>query len=77
MTSAFQSTPNPAAYSAEAPRIPLDARNPAVSATAERSRKMNFEREDAVDEDELNGVLWTAIKGKTPQPAPVRSFFSR
>jgi hypothetical protein len=77
MTSVFQTTPNLAAYSAEAPRIPLDTRNPQQSTTAERSRKMNFEQEDAVDDDELNEVLWIAIKGKTPQPSPVRSFFSR
>jgi hypothetical protein len=38
---------------------------------------MNFEEEDAIDEDELNTVLWIAIKGKTPQPSPVRSLFSR
>jgi hypothetical protein len=38
---------------------------------------MNFEQEDAVDDDELNEVLWMALKGKTPQPSPVRSYFSR
>jgi YVTN family beta-propeller protein len=77
MTSVFQSTANAAAYVAAPPQIPLDTRNPQESATAERSRKMNFDQEDAVDEDELNDILWTAIKGKAPQPSPVRSFFSR
>jgi YVTN family beta-propeller protein len=77
MTSVFQATPNLAGYSAAPPEIPLDTKNPRESATAERSRKMNFEREDAVDDDDLNEVLWIAIKGKTPQPAPVRSYFSR
>jgi hypothetical protein len=39
---------------------------------------MDFKKEDEVDEDELNEVLWIAIKGKqTPQPSPVRSLFSR
>jgi hypothetical protein len=38
---------------------------------------MNFDREDAANEDELNDILWIAIKGGTQPPAPVRSFFSR
>jgi hypothetical protein len=77
MTSVFQTSPNSAPYAAAPPNIPLDARNPSQSATAERSRKMNFDREDAADEDELNDILWIAIKGGTQPPAPVRSFFSR
>lgn len=77
MTSVFQTAPNTAVFSALPPNIPLDTKNPTQSATAERSKKMNFEQEDAVDEDELNEILWIAIKGKTPQPSPVRSYFSR
>jgi DNA-binding beta-propeller fold protein YncE len=77
MTNAFQATPNLAVYNAAAPQIPLNTKNPQESATAERSKRMNFEQEDSVDEDELNEVLWIAVKGKTPQPAPVRSYFSR
>jgi YVTN family beta-propeller protein len=77
MTTVFQTTPNIAPYTAAPAQIPLDTKNPRESATAERSRKMNFEQEDAVDDDELNEVLWIAIKGKTPQPLPVRSYFSR
>jgi hypothetical protein len=77
MTSVFQATPNPAPYAAAPPNIPLDTRNPQQSATAARSRRMNFEEEDQVDDDELNDVLWIAIKGNTPKPAPVRSLFAR
>jgi YVTN family beta-propeller protein len=77
MTSVFQAAPNVSPYVAAPAQIPLDTRNPQASATAGRSRKMNFEQEDAVDDDELNEVLWIAIKGKTPQPSPVRSYFSR
>jgi YVTN family beta-propeller protein len=78
MASVFANTPNLAPYTAAPPQIPLDTKNPRESATAERSRKMDFDREDAVDEDELNDVLWIAIKGKqTPQPSPVRSLFAR
>src|SRR5260370_12277183 len=76
MNAAFQSTANVAPYTAEKPRIPLDLRNPEKSATAARSARMDFTEEDRVDEDELNIVLWVAIRGTTP-PAPMRSWFGR
>jgi hypothetical protein len=76
LTAAFAAPGNPAPYAAEGPRIPLTTRNPAGTASAERSEKMNFAQADEIDDDELNGILWAAIKG-TPAPAPVRSYFSR
>jgi YVTN family beta-propeller protein len=76
MTNAFQATANPAPYTAEKPRIPLDTRNPAVSATAARSGRMDFSEADRIDDDELNDILWRAIRGTDP-PAPVRSYFAR
>ncbi len=44
MSRAFQATPDPAPYTAEKPRIPLDERNPATSATAARSAQHGFQR---------------------------------
>jgi hypothetical protein len=39
---------------------------------------MNFKEADDIDDDELNAILWTAIKGPgVPLPAPVTSRFSR
>jgi hypothetical protein len=76
MSAAFQSAANAAQYTAEKPRIPLDQRNPERSATAARSARMDFDGEDRVDEDELNSVLWVAIRGTKP-PAPMRSWFGR
>jgi hypothetical protein len=73
---AFGSTANTAAYAAENPRISLTERNPAGSATAARSRRMDFDDADRIDDDELNDILYLAIKG-TPAPPPVRSYFSR
>ncbi|MCU1263072.1 MAG: beta-propeller repeat protein [Bryobacterales bacterium] len=76
MTPAFQAKPVSNPYTAEQPRVPLNDRNPQSSPTAERSRKMNFDAEDLNDDDDLNAVLWQAIKGPAvPVPAPVRSFF--
>jgi hypothetical protein len=54
----------------------LTEKNPVKSATAARSAKMDFSREDLVDDDELNAILWEAIK-KTEPPVPVRSYFSK
>jgi YVTN family beta-propeller protein len=75
LIAAFAATPNPAPYAAESPRISLQERNLAQSATAARSAKLDFSDADRIDDDELNDILWRAIKG-TPPPAPVRSFFA-
>ena len=72
---AFAKTPNVAPYGAEKPRISLTDRNPERSATADRSAKMDFDEADDIDDDELNDILWIAIKGTEP-PVPVRSYFS-
>ncbi len=72
---AFASSPNNAAYTAERPRISLSEKNPARSATAARSAQMDFDEADEIDDDELNDILWIAIKGTEP-PVPVRSYFA-
>jgi YVTN family beta-propeller protein len=78
MFSVFDNTPAAGAYALEKPQTPLDQRNPAKSPTAARSLRMNFKDADDVDEDELNRILWAAIKGPdVPMPAPVRSRFAR
>jgi hypothetical protein len=76
MAAAFQAEADATPYTAEKPRIPLDQRNPAQSATATRSAQLDFSREDAIDDDELNDILWRALRSDPP-PAPVRSYFSR
>jgi len=76
MTSVFESTPDLASYAVEKPRIPLDTRNPAGAPGARASARMNFDEADAIDDDELNDILWVAIRRSTPPP-PVRSYFAR
>jgi YVTN family beta-propeller protein len=76
MSAAFQATADPAPYAAEKPRVPLDERNPLQSATAERSSRLDFSEEDRADADELNDILWLAIKG-VHAPPPASSFFAR
>ena len=76
MTAALQSTPDTRAYQAVKPGHRLDERNAAVSPTAARSARMDFSEADRIDDDELNDILWRAIRGTEP-PAPVRSYFAR
>jgi hypothetical protein len=76
MAPAFQAKADTTPYTAEKPRISLEERNSAQSATAARSAQLDFSREDAIDDDELNDILWRALRSDPP-PAPVRSYFSR
>ncbi len=75
MSAAFQAAADPAPYEAEKPRVPLDERNPVHSPTAARSSRLDFSQEDRADADELNDILWLAIKG-VHAPPPASSFFA-
>ena len=77
MHAAFQAMPDTTPYAAEKPRIALGQRNPAVSATASRSLKLDFTEEDRADDDELNDILWLAVRGSAALPVPARSYFAR
>ena len=77
MTAAFQSTPDPAPYVAEKPRISLTEKNPPNAPGAAASLMMNFKEADMIDEDKLNDILWRAIRNDVAPPPPVRSFFGK
>ncbi|HLJ50471.1 MAG TPA: alkaline phosphatase family protein, partial [Bryobacteraceae bacterium] len=76
MSAAFQPTPDLTPFTAEKPRVPLDDRNPANSATSERSARMNFTEADEMDDNDLNDILYRSIRG-IPAPAPTHSYFAR
>jgi hypothetical protein len=76
MTSVFQNQPNPAPYAIEKPRISLQEKNPAATATPAHAALMKFDEADLNDDDELNGILWRAIRKDAPPP-PVHGFFGR
>jgi DNA-binding beta-propeller fold protein YncE len=76
MLASFSQQASTARYQAEKPRISLEDRNPANSATAARSARLDFTQADLNDDDELNDILWRAIRGTEP-PAPVRSLFGK
>ena len=74
MTRAFANQPKLDPYVAVKTNYPLDERNPAAGTLAARSAKLEFDEADEIDDNELNQILWLALKGSTP-PAPVRSLF--
>ena len=76
MTTAFTAQPDPTPYVAEKPRVPLDDKNPGNAPGAAASQRMNFEEADEINDDELNDILWRAIRKDAPPP-PVRSYFGK
>jgi DNA-binding beta-propeller fold protein YncE len=74
MVGLFTATPNTAPYVAVKPNVSLDERNPANTALARRSARLRFTEADEIDDNELNEILWLAVRGSQP-PTPVRSFF--
>jgi YVTN family beta-propeller protein len=55
------------------PRTDLTMRNPSTGAGAIASMKLDFSDYDRADPDELNRILWNALRSGEPMPAPVRS----
>ncbi len=76
MATAFQSRPDLTPYIAEPPMFSTTERHQPASPTSARSARLDFSEADLNDDDEMNDILWRAIRGTEP-PAPVRSYFSR
>jgi YVTN family beta-propeller protein len=68
-------TPEPVldAIDAIGPQVDLMSRNPATGPGARASLKLDFSDYDRADPDELNRILWAALKPGQAMPAPVRS----
>jgi DNA-binding beta-propeller fold protein YncE len=75
MLGSFSTQPDTRPFTAERPQVSLTERNPATGEPAEDSAKMNFSEADEIDDDELNNILWRALKHSEPPP-PVRSVFA-
>jgi hypothetical protein len=69
----FNTTPVMTPYTHEDARVDLLAKNAATGDGARRSARMDWSDYDLMDFDELNDILWKALKGDQPMPAPVRS----
>jgi phospholipase C len=76
MFGGFARQANTQTYNAIPPKVPLTERNPQNAPMAAQSQQMDFSDADLADDDELNEVLWRAIKHTDPPP-PVRSAFAR
>ena len=54
----------------------LEERNPGGTPAARISATFDFSREDAVDDQAFNRVIWAAVRGEnSPMPPPVRAAF--
>jgi DNA-binding beta-propeller fold protein YncE len=76
MLNCFSKDPVLTNYQAEKPRISLEERNPQNSPTAARSAQLDFSDADLNDDDEMNDILWLALRHTDPPP-PVRSMFGK
>ncbi|EFH83830.1 bifunctional YncE family protein/alkaline phosphatase family protein [Ktedonobacter racemifer] len=67
----FNNKPNLAPYDASPESIPVTQLNTATTYGAQQSAKMDFSQEDRMPMDQLNQILWHAIKGaNVPYPTP-------
>lgn len=57
-------------------QVDLHEKNKQTAWGADKSRKMDFAKEDAADDLILNEVIWRSVRGpNSPMPAPVRAAF--
>jgi len=74
MFNSFQATPDLRPYAGLPANVDLEQRNGPHAWGGQI--KMNFAREDAVDDLLLNEVVWRSVRGAdSPMPAPVRAGF--
>jgi len=78
MRASFGDKPDLTPYAARPAAVDLNERNSASSPLSVLSRRLDFSREDAADEQTLNRAVWAAMRGAgSPMPAPVHAAFVR
>jgi YVTN family beta-propeller protein len=76
MYNSFTSKPDFTPYLLRAPKVDINERNLRTAWGAEKSLKLNLEKEDQADDLVFNEIIWKSVKGATsPMPAPVRAAF--
>ncbi|MFM7593964.1 MAG: alkaline phosphatase family protein, partial [Isosphaeraceae bacterium] len=76
MFNSFTATPDFTPYLLRAPKVDMNERNLSTAWGAEKSLKLNLEKEDQADDLVFNEIIWKSVKGaKSPMPAPVRAAF--
>ena len=70
----WSSAPDLSPYTALTPSVSLDEVNPRGTRGARASAKLDFDIEDAIDENTFNRILWRTIKGDSvPYPGTRRA----
>ena len=78
MYGAFTAAADLAPYNALPARVDLEQKNAKTAWGAKASSSMDFSKEDAVDDQQLNEVIWHSVRGASSiMPAPVRAAFIR
>ena len=76
MFNSFTATPDFKTYAKRAPKVDIKARNLSTAWGAEKSVKLNLDKEDQADDLVFNEIIWKSVKGAaSPMPAPVRAAF--
>jgi YVTN family beta-propeller protein len=76
MYKAFRNQADLRPYDAVAPKVDIDERNTKLAWGAQKSRKLDFSKEDAADDLALNEIIWRSVRGAASKmPAPVRASF--
>ena len=76
MFNCFSQVQNLSAYILIPSNIDINLKNTAFNEGARRSELMDFTKEDKIPEQELNQIIWAAVKGnKIPMPAPRHAAF--
>ncbi|MBI4623566.1 MAG: beta-propeller fold lactonase family protein [Verrucomicrobia bacterium] len=76
MFNSFQAKADARPYTALPANVSLTEKNLKTAWGAEKSRQMDFTKEDAADDLLLNEIIWRSVRGAdSPMPAPVRAAF--
>jgi len=76
MFASFQTSPDLTPYTPLPANVDLYERNDGKAWGSKKSRKMNFKKEDAADDLQLNEIIWRSVRGpNSPMPAPKRAAF--
>ena len=76
MFNSFQPIADGRPYEARAAQVDLEERNVRTAWGSELSERMDFSKEDAADDLQLNEVVWRSVRGaENPMPPPARAAF--
>jgi DNA-binding beta-propeller fold protein YncE len=78
MYGSFQGRADPRPYRHSPANVDIGQRNMASAWGSRQSSEMDFSKEDAADDLQLNEVIWRSVRGaESPMPPPVRAAFVR